>query len=56
MGKQKAPARESVDAFKARLKRAAMSIPLAVVNKMLTSMVSRTQAVYEENGGHIPRD
>ena len=56
MDKQKAPARESVDAFKARLKRAAMSIPLAVVNKMLTSMVSRTQAVYDENGGHIPRD
>ena len=56
LDKQKAPPRESVDVFKARLKRAAMSIPPAVINKMLTSMVSRTQAVYDENGGHIPRD
>ena len=56
LDKQKAPARESVDDFKARLKRAAMSIPPAVINKMLTSMVSRTRAVYDENGGRIPRD
>ena len=56
MDKQKEPAHESIDAFKARLKRTAMSIPPAVINKMLTSMVSRTQSVYDENGGHIPRD
>jgi hypothetical protein len=56
MVKQKAPPRESADAFKTRLKRVARSIPPAVVNKMLTSMASHTQAVYDENGGHIPRD
>ena len=56
MDAQKGPARESVEGFKARLKRTALSIPARVVTKMLTSMVSRTQSVYEEDGGHIPRD
>ena len=56
MSMQKARRNESVDAFKLRLRRTAMAIPAPVIEKMLTSMVKRTQSVYDNDGGHIPRD
>ena len=56
MATQKPPANESLVAFKARLRRTALSIPKAVIAKMLASMKERSQQVYDNNGGHIPRD
>ncbi len=56
MDEQGAPARESLKAFKARLRRTALSIPKAVVQKILGDMVTRSQEAYERNGGHILRD
>ena len=52
----KAPKNETADAFKCRLRRTALSIPENVVRKMLSGMVSRMEAVYQNDGGHIPRD
>jgi hypothetical protein len=52
----KAPKNETADAFKRRLRRTALSIPEKVVRKMLSGMVSRMEAVYQNDGGHIPRD
>ena len=51
-----APRRETLEAYKARLRRTALGIPEAVVRKMLSSMKGRVSSVYESNGGHIPRD
>ena len=56
MAKQKAPNNDTLDGFKARLRRTALAIPKGVVEKMLGDMVSRTHAVYDSDGGHIPRD
>ena len=56
MAAQKAPARESIEAFKARLRRTAMAIPAAVVRSMLEDIKPRTQSVYDRDGGHIPED
>ena len=56
MAAQKAPARESIEAFKARLRRTAMAIPASVVRSMLEDMKPRTQSVYDHDGGHIPED
>ena len=56
MGRQQAPAGETIGGFKARLSRTAKSIPTRVVTKMLASMRGRTQSVYACGGGHIPRD
>jgi hypothetical protein len=52
----KAPKNETADAFKCRLRRTALSIPENVVRKMLSGMVPRMEAVYQNDGGHIPRD
>ena len=52
----KAPKNETADAFKRRLRRTALSIPEKVVRKMLSGMVPRMEAVYQNDGGHIPRD
>ena len=52
----KAPKNETADAFKCRLRRTALSIPEKVVRKMLSGMVPRMEAVYQNDGGHIPRD
>ena len=56
MAKQKAPKHETMDGFKARLRRTALAIPEGVIRKMIGSMVWRTQSVYDNDGGHIPRD
>ena len=56
MGKQRAPRYETVDAFKARLRRTALSIPARVVGKIVADMKKRSQSVYDEIGGHIQRD
>ncbi len=56
MAAQKAPANESLAQFKARLRKTALAIPEKVVERMLSSMVGRTQGIYKANGGHIPRD
>ena len=56
MAAQKAPKHESVSDFKARLRRTAMAIPKPVIEKMLGSMVRRTQGIFDNDGGHIPRD
>ena len=53
---QRAPARESAKAFKARLRAAALSIPMPVVQNMIKSIKSRAQSIYDNDGGHIPRD
>ncbi len=56
MAEQAAPQRETLDAFKARLRRTALAIPRGVIFNMLGSMVARTQEVYQNDGGHIQRD
>ena len=56
MSEQAAPKRETREQFKARLRRTALGIPKNVVLNMLGSMVHRTQSIYENDGGHIPRD
>ena len=56
MSRQKTPRKESADAFKARLRKTAMSIPSPVIRKMLASIKPRAQSIYNHNGGHIPRD
>ncbi len=56
MKQQTAPKHETREGFKARLRRTALGIPKGVVLKMLRSMVARTQSIYDNNGGHIPRD
>ena len=56
MAEEAAPQRETLDAFKARLRRTALAIPRGVIFNMLGSMVGRTQEVYQNDGGHIQRD
>ena len=56
MAVQKVPKNETVDGFKARLRRTALAIPEAVVKHMLAAIKGRAQSIYEHNGGHIPRD
>ena len=56
MASQPEPKRESAQAYKARLRKTAMSIPEPVVRKMVEDMKPRAQSVYENNGGHIPKD
>ena len=56
MSEQKAPANESVHAFKARLRRTALAIPAPVVTKMLCAIKRRAQSVYDHDGGNIPED
>ncbi len=51
MANQKAPEGEANDAFKARLKHVAMSMPESVIKRMLASV-----AGYERDGGHIRQD
>jgi hypothetical protein len=56
MSRQKTPSKESADAFKARLRKTAMTIPPPVIRKMVASIKPRAQSIYDHNGGHIPRD
>ena len=48
--------RESAAAFKARLRRAALRLPAALVQKAVESIKARAAAVLQANGGNIARD
>ena len=48
--------RESVDAFKKRLRKAALSTPRAEVRKMSENMKKKAQQIYDAQGGNIPSD
>ena len=50
------PRVESMQEFKGRLRRVALTIPADVVSKMLCSMKGRMQSIHDVAGGHIPRD
>ena len=50
------PQRESAKAFQARLRKTALAIPEPVVRKMLGDIKRRAQSIYDNKGGHIPRD
>ena len=56
MSEQEQPEDETVDEFKARLRRTALMIPKAVVTKMLASVKHRAQIIYDNNGGNGSRD
>ena len=47
---------ENTSEYKARLRRTALTIPELVVRKMLGSIRPRAQSIYDNDGGHIPRD
>ena len=47
---------ENTSEYKARLRRTALTIPERVVRKMLGSIRPRAQSIYDNEGGHIPRD
>jgi hypothetical protein len=48
--------KESLTAFKERLRRTAMGIPASVIRKGVASMKKRAQQVVKAGGGDIPRD
>ena len=56
MAKQKTPKKETVEAFKARLRRTAMAIPAAVIKRLLADMKVRAQNIFDEDGGNISKD
>ena len=56
MNAQVAPKNESATAFMARLRKTALATPEPTVRRMLSNIKARAQAIYEQNGGHIPRD
>ena len=56
MAAQKTPPRETATAFLARLRRTALSLPTGEVKKMVANMKERAQSIYDQDGGHIPRD
>ena len=47
---------ESVQAYKQRLRRAALRLPESVVRKAVAGIPHRMKAVVEAKGGNIPRD
>ena len=56
MSKQKVKLGETVEAFKNRLRRTAMSIPARVISKIVNSMHARAAAIAKAGGKDIPRD
>ena len=56
MANKKTSAGETVEQFKARLRRTAMSIPAGVIRRMLANIKSRAQSIYDAKGGNIARD
>ena len=56
MEKSKPKKPETMAAYKARLKRVAMSIPPSVIKKGVMSMKKRCQMCWGNNGNDIPRD
>ena len=53
---QRSVRNESITAYKARLCRTAFSIPQDRIRKAVQSIKARARAVYDANGGDIPRD
>lgn len=56
MAKQNPPKCESIEDYKARLRRTALAIPERVVRKMLADIPTRAEDIYQNDGGHIARD
>jgi hypothetical protein len=56
MSAQKAPAHESVEAYKERLKKTAMAIPSDVIKRAVESIQVRAKQVVAAKGGDIQRD
>jgi hypothetical protein len=56
MAKNVPKGRESVTAYKARLRSTAMAIPESVIRKGVQDMKKRTQAVWEAEGNDIAKD
>ena len=56
MSMQKPPRDETVDGFKDRLRRTALAIPERVIKKMVAGIQKRAQGIYDNEGGHLPRD
>jgi hypothetical protein len=48
--------KESIEAYKDRLKKCAMSVPVSLIRKALLSMKQRALQVVQAEGGDIPRD
>jgi hypothetical protein len=56
MSRQKAPRKETVAAYKARLRRTAMRIPESIIRAAVLSIRKRATAVVKAECGDIPRD
>ena len=56
MAKNAPTGRESIVAYKARLKKTAMDIPESVIRKGVLDMKKRAQAVFEAEGNDISKD
>ena len=48
--------KETVEAYKARLRTNALNLPKAAVVKAVEALPRRAQAVVDKQGGNIPRD
>ena len=46
----------TVQAYKQKLRRIAFALPEAPLRKAVASMRTRAQAIYDAEGGDIPRD
>ena len=53
---QSPPAKETLDAFKRRLQRTALSIPKESIQRAVLQMQSKAAEVVEAEGGRIPSD
>ena len=52
-----APSRlETVAGYKARLRRTALAIPTAAVKKAVEDVKARAQAIWDADGGNVPKD
>lgn len=56
MNNHKVKGRETIAAYKARLRRTAMNIPRAMILKAVASMKDRARAVFSADGGNIAQD
>ena len=56
MASQPTPNKESLTAFKARLRRTAFAIPEHAIRKAVMGMRDRAKSVIDADGGDIPRD
>jgi len=54
--KQKAPKRDTVDAYKKRLRRVAMSLPAKYIKSVIATIPKRAGAIVDAEGGHVSFD